>query len=52
MEHCPVCGMEIERDEAAAQSTYEDQTYYFCSAGCRDEFEKNPERYAEQEVGR
>lgn len=36
----PVCGMAIERERAAARLEGEGQTYYFCSRGCRREFEE------------
>ena len=36
----PVCGMSIERERAAARLEQEGQTYYFCSRGCRREFEE------------
>ncbi|KRT60329.1 MAG: ABC transporter-like protein [Chloroflexi bacterium CSP1-4] len=36
----PVCGMSIEREQAAARLEQEGQTYYFCSRGCRREFEE------------
>ena len=45
----PVCGLNVDESKAKAagfQSTYKNQTYYFCSAGCKEHFEKNPERYA------
>jgi Cu+-exporting ATPase len=42
----PVCGMEIEAERAAARVEHEGRTYYFCSNSCRDEFKKNPKRYA------
>jgi YHS domain-containing protein len=45
MERDPVCGMEIERERAAGQSEFEGKAYYFCSPGCRNQFEKAPERY-------
>jgi Cu+-exporting ATPase len=41
----PVCGMDIDPDTAAASSEYEGQTYYFCSIGCQEEFDANPERF-------
>jgi YHS domain-containing protein len=41
----PVCGMEIEAQEAAGQSVYNGQTYYFCSPGCKKAFDKEPEKY-------
>ena len=48
MERDPVCGMDIERSRAAGQSEYEDRTYYFCSPGCKQQFEKTPSRYTPQ----
>jgi len=41
----PVCGMEVEKEEAAGSSTYKGETYYFCSLHCKEEFDKNPEKY-------
>ena len=43
-----VCGMEIESDQAAAQSSFQGQTYYFCSLQCQRDFEAEPARYAEK----
>jgi YHS domain-containing protein len=44
----PVCGMHIEPQNAAAQTTYRDQTYYFCSQECKDKFDKEPQKYIDQ----
>jgi Cu+-exporting ATPase len=41
----PVCGMEVEEKEAAGSSTYKGEIYYFCSLHCKEEFDKDPERY-------
>jgi YHS domain-containing protein len=41
----PVCGMDIDPAQAAGQSEYKGQTYYFCSPGCKKQFDKDPERY-------
>jgi Cu+-exporting ATPase len=41
----PVCGMTVEEDEAAATADYQGKTYYFCSAGCKKDFEEDPEAY-------
>ncbi len=41
----PVCKMTVEPAKAAAQSTYRGQTYYFCAAGCKQQFDKEPEKY-------
>ena len=44
----PVCKMEIEQDQAAATAEYAGQTYYFCSQGCKQQFEQEPERYLQE----
>lgn len=41
----PVCGMNIEKDKSAGTAEYKGRTYYFCAAGCRESFEKEPEKY-------
>lgn len=41
----PVCGMDIAPAQAAATSLYEGQTYYFCARACKEQFDKEPERY-------
>jgi P-type Cu+ transporter len=42
----PVCGMNIESDQAAATEQYQGNAYYFCSTHCRDKFKANPAQYA------
>jgi Cu+-exporting ATPase len=41
----PVCGMDVDPSQAAGQSVYKGQTYYFCSKGCKVAFDRNPEKY-------
>lgn len=41
----PVCGMVVEREKAVATSVFDGVTYYFCSRGCRLEFETEPKRF-------
>jgi YHS domain-containing protein len=41
----PVCGMDVDPKTAAGKSEYKGQTYYFCSAGCKRSFDKDPEKY-------
>lgn len=41
----PVCGMAVEEDSAAGSSQHQGTTYYFCSAGCKKEFDSNPSAY-------
>ena len=40
-----VCGMKIESDHAPHRTEYKGQTFYFCSLGCKNQFEREPERY-------
>jgi xanthine dehydrogenase accessory factor len=40
-----VCGMTVDPLTSQHQAAYRDVTYWFCSAGCKAEFEKEPERY-------
>ncbi len=42
----PICSMTVIKDGAKFTATYEGQTYYFCSAGCRTKFMANPASYA------
>ena len=41
----PVCKMQVEETRAAATTTYQGKTYYFCAPGCKRAFEKEPEKY-------
>ena len=41
----PVCGMKVDPKNAAAKSEYKGHTYYFCAAGCKEAFDKEPEKY-------
>lgn len=41
----PVCGMQVEPAKAAGTSEYQGRTYYFCSTGCKAQFDKNPQHY-------
>jgi Cu+-exporting ATPase len=43
----PVCKMEVNPATAEAQSDYGGQTFYFCSVGCKQKFDANPERYVD-----
>lgn len=41
----PVCGMTVDTATAHYTSEYGGKTYYFCGAGCKMTFDKNPEAY-------
>jgi len=41
----PVCGMEIESEEAFATRQVKGQSFYFCSENCLQQFDAAPEKY-------
>ena len=43
----PICNMPTEADMKDT-AVYKNKTYGFCSAYCKDEFKKNPEKYAKK----
>lgn len=42
----PVCGTTLEPSQAAAQSEFEGETYYFCRTDCEQQFRAHPQQYA------
>jgi xanthine dehydrogenase accessory factor len=46
----PVCGMTVTAGPSAYPSEHEGVTYYFCSAGCRREFGKDPAAHLTRET--
>jgi YHS domain-containing protein/TusA-related sulfurtransferase len=46
----PVCGMSVKKAEAKATYEYKGTTYYFCSAGCKDAFAKDPEKFLKKQA--
>ena len=47
-----VCGMRVDEEQAEAQglfSEYEGEEYFFCSPGCKQAFDQNPEAYIERQ---
>jgi YHS domain-containing protein len=46
MERDVVCGMQVDPKKAAGTSQYKGTTYYFCSIGCKQKFDANPQQYA------
>jgi uncharacterized protein len=41
----PVCGMTVDPENAEYRSSQKGETYYFCSAGCKQTFDKDPAKY-------
>ena len=46
----PVCGMTVAAGKAGRPLEFDGMTYYFCSAGCRSEFQSDPDSYARNET--
>jgi YHS domain-containing protein len=44
----PVCGMQLDDQQTAITSQYMNRAYYFCSLGCKQQFDNDPQRYAVQ----
>jgi Cu+-exporting ATPase len=42
----PVCGMSVDPGTGAATRTHDGQDYWFCSQGCAEAFDADPDRYA------
>ncbi len=47
----PVCGMEIDEQEAYARREHGGQTFFFCSAKCEAAFATDPAKYAGERPG-
>jgi xanthine dehydrogenase accessory factor len=41
----PICGMTVDVARAKYKSAFEGRSYYFCCAGCKQAFDKQPQRY-------
>jgi YHS domain-containing protein len=41
----PVCKMRLRREQIRESLVVDGQIYYFCSVGCRAEFQRHPEDY-------
>jgi xanthine dehydrogenase accessory factor len=48
----PVCGMTVEIATAHFMTEYNGKTYYFCAAGCKRSFDKEPGKYVLPESSR
>ena len=45
----PVCGMSVDPEHAEYRSFQKGEAYYFCSAGCKEAFDKDPGKYINSE---
>jgi P-type Cu+ transporter len=41
----PICGMSVDTEQAEYRSFQKGETYYFCSAGCKETFDSDPGKY-------
>jgi Cu+-exporting ATPase len=46
----PICGMEVNENNAAGKSRHEGNTYYFCSEACKERFDLDPAEYVSSPV--
>ena len=44
----PVCKMRVEEKPNTPKSSHDGKWFYFCSAGCKEAFDKDPHRYGHQ----
>ena len=42
----PVCGMTVQATGARYTSAYDGKTFIFCGIGCKERFDREPERYS------
>jgi xanthine dehydrogenase accessory factor len=47
----PVCGMTVDTTSAAHTAVRRGETYFFCCAGCKDQFVAEPERFLRAPAG-
>lgn len=45
----PVCGMDVQPEQAAGRSEYQGRTFYFCCPDCKQKFDAAPQQYARPE---
>ena len=41
----PICGMTVDVSTAKYKSDFQDVSFYFCCAGCKQTFDKHPQKY-------
>ena len=42
----PICGMMVDVREAKYKSEFHGSSFHFCCAGCKQTFDKQPDKYA------
>lgn len=46
MQTDPVCGMQVDDQNANSKSQYQGKDYFFCSSDCKRKFDEQPQQYA------
>lgn len=46
----PVCGMDVDPNNAAGSFEHKGATFHFCSTHCLNKFQKNPESFLDEEA--
>lgn len=41
----PVCNMMVDEKRTSLKSEHEGKVFYFCSASCKQAFDKDPHKY-------
>jgi P-type Cu+ transporter len=47
----PVCGMTVDPATTEFHSVHDEKTYSFCSIGCKESFDKDPDKYLPSALG-
>jgi len=42
----PICKMNVSETDARYTSMHEGKKFFFCSAACKQQFDKNPSKYS------
>ena len=50
LHHDPVCGMDIEAQDAVGTAEHKGTLHYFCSTSCIEKFKAHPEHYLQPKV--
>jgi len=46
----PVCWTNIDINSVAGKSEYKGRVYFFCSEGCKQVFDKEPDEFADESL--
>ena len=46
----PVCKMAVDEEKAPYSLEYKGEKYYFCGLGCKERFDRHPDKYLTGEI--